>query len=193
MAKKKKTKNKRSFNKRALAKELMKIFRLNPKKPFNYKQLCKELSVKDEGVRSLVLVVLTELKQQERLVEVQRGKYCYKKVITTAEGVVEVTTKGNAYVVVEGMDQDVFVRDKFVKNAVTGDRVSLSLHSTFKKRKPEGEIIAILEHCKNQFVGVIERSDKFAFLLISDPKIHFDIFLLNTKTPQGFPRVRVKG
>lgn len=181
MAKKKKTKNKRSFNKRALTKELMKLFRLNPKKPFNYKQLCKELNIKDESVRGLVLVILTGLHEEEKLVELQRGKYRYKKVVTTIEGIVEITTKGNAYVIVEGMEQDIFVRDKFVKNAVTGDRVSLSLHSTFKKRKPEGEIIAILEHSKSQFVGVIDQSEKFAFLIISDPKIHFDIFLPNKK------------
>lgn len=157
----------------------MKFFRLSPKKLFNYKQLCKELGIKDEGVRKLVVAILGDLQHQEKLVEVQRGKYRYKKVTVTIEGIVEVTSKGNAYVIVEGMDQDVFVRDKFVKNAVTGDRVALSLHSTFKKRKPEGEITEILEHVKSQFVGVIEQSEKFAFLLISDPKIHFDIFLPN--------------
>ena len=179
MAKKKKTSKKQSFNKRSLIKEVMKVFRLNPKKTFNYKQLCKELEIKDDNIRKIIIPILTELHQEEKLIEVQSGKYHYRKVIVTIEGVVEVTTKGNAYVIMEGVDQDVFVRDKFVKNAVTGDRVALSLHSSFKKRKPEGKITEILEHAKNQFVGVIEQSEKFAFLLISDPKIHFDIFLPN--------------
>ena len=176
MTKKKKTSKKHSFNKLSLVKGVMKVFRLNPKKTFNYKQLCKELEIKDDNIRKIIIPILIELHQEDKLIEVQRGRYRYRKAIVTIEGVVEVTAKGNAYVIVEGMDQDIFVRDKFVKNAVTGDRVALSLHSSFKKRKPEGEITEILEHVKNQFVGVVEQSEKFAFLLISDPKIHFDVF-----------------
>lgn len=157
----------------------MKIFRLSPKKTFNYKQLCKELGIKDEGVRKLIISILSELNTQDKLVEVQRGKYRYKKVTVAIEGLVDVTTKGNAYVVVEGMDQDVFIRDKFVGNVVSGDRVKLTLFSTFKKRKPEGEIVEVLERNKKQFVGVVEFSEKAAFVLINNPRIHFDIYLPN--------------
>ena len=179
MAKKKKTKKKRSYNKRSLIKEMMKIFRLNPKKTFNYRQISKEIGLKNDGVNKLVVDILHELHEQDRLVLVDRGKYRYKKTTITIEGIVDVTTKGYAYVSVEGMEQDVFVRDKYLQNVVSGDRVRLAIFSTFKKRKPEGEIIEILERNKTLFVGVVDFSEKAAFVLINNPRIHFDIFLNN--------------
>ena len=79
----------------------------------------------------------------------------------------------------EGVEQDIFVRNKYLQNAVSGDRVRLALFSTFKKRKPEGEIVEILERNKIQFVGIVEFSEKAAFVLINNPRIHFDVFLTN--------------
>ena len=78
----------------------------------------------------------------------------------------------------EGVEQDIFVRNKYLKND-SGDRVRLAMFSTFKKRKPEGEIVEILERNKIQFVGIVEFSEKAAFVLINNPRIHFDIFLTN--------------
>ena len=130
----------------------MKVFRLNPKKKFNYRQVFKEIGIKDESVKQLVVAILHELHEQDRLILINRGKYRYKKIAVTIEGIVNITTKGHAYVSVEGMEQDIFVRDKYLQNVVSGDRVRLAMFSTFKKRKPEGEIIEILERNKIQFV-----------------------------------------
>ena len=160
-------------------KEMMKVFRLNPKKTFNYRQISKEIGIKDDGVKQLVIAILHELHEQNRLVLIDRGKYRYKKTTIAIEGIVDVTTKGHAYVSVEGMEQDIFVRDKYLQNAVSGDRVSLAMFSTFKKRKPEGEIVEIIERNKTQFVGVVEFSEKAVFVLINSPRIHFDVFLPN--------------
>lgn len=157
----------------------MKVFRLSPKKTFNYRQISKKIGIKDDGVKQLVIAILHELHEQDRLILIDRGKYRYKKTTFAIEGIVDVTTKGHAYVSVEGMDQDVFVRDKYLQNAVSGDKVRLSMFSTFKKRKPEGEIVEILERNKTQFVGVVEFSEKAAFVLINNPRIHFDVFLPN--------------
>ena len=179
MAKKKKTKKKRSFNKRSLIKEVIKVFRLSPKNTFNYRQISKEIGVKDNSVKQLVLAVLHELHEQDRLILIDKGKYRYKRTTIALEGVVDITTKGHAYVSVEGMEQDVFVRNKYLQNSVSGDRVRLALFSTFKKRKPEGEIIEIIERNKIQFVGIVELSEKAAFVLINNPRIHFDVFLTN--------------
>ena len=179
MAKYKKTNKKKSLNKRSLIKEIMKVFRLNPRNTFNYRQVSKEIGIKDESVKQLVVAFLHELHDQNRLILINRGNYRYKKTTVTIEGIVNVTTKGHAYVNVEGVEQDIFVRDKHLQNAVSGDRVRLAMFSTFKKRKPEGEIVEIIERNKVKFVGVVEFSEKVAFVLINNPRIHFDVFLSN--------------
>lgn len=157
----------------------MRVFRLSPKKTFNYRQISKEIGIKDDGVKQLVIAVLHELHEQDLLVFIDKGKYRYKKTTIAIEGIVDVTTKGHAYVSVEGMEQDVFVKNKYLQNVVSGDRVRLAMFSTFKKRKPEGEIVEILERNKTQFVGVVEFLEKVAFVLINNPRIHFDVFLPN--------------
>ena len=79
MAKKKKTKKKRSFNKRSLIKEIIKVFRLNPKNTFNYRQVSKEIGIKDDRIKQLVVNILHELHEQDHLILINRGKYRYKK------------------------------------------------------------------------------------------------------------------
>ena len=179
MAKKKKIKKKRSFNKRSLIKEIMKVFRLNPKKTFNYRQLSKEIGIKENSIKELIIAVLYDLQEQEKLILISPGKYRYKKNHSFIEGVADVTTRGNAYVRIEEMEQDIFIRDKYLLNAISGDFVKVSLFSTFKKRKPEGEITEIIKRNKTQLVGVVRFSEKAAFVLINDPRIHFDVFLPN--------------
>ena len=112
---------------------MMKIFRLNPKKNFNYRQISKEIGVKDDSVKQLIVAILYELHEQDRLILIDKGKYRYKKTTIVMEGVVDITTKGHGYVSVEGVEQDVFVRNKYLQNALSGDRVRLTMFSTFKK------------------------------------------------------------
>ena len=179
MAKKKKNKKKQSFNKHSLIKEVMKVFRLNPKKTFNYRQVSKEIGIKENSIKELLIAVLYDLQEQEKLILISPGKYKYKKNHSFIEGVADVTTSGNAYVRVDKMEQDIFIKEKYLLNAISGDFVRVSLFSTFKKRKPEGEITEIIKRNKTQLVGVVHFSEKTAFVLINDPRIHFDVFLPN--------------
>ncbi len=168
---------KRTVTKKSIEVEVLKILQRSPKKSFNYKQIAKIIGVKRDDYFSLINAALNDLFENEKIIEIGRGKYKYRRVIETIEGIVEVTSSGNAYVVVEGMDQDIFVQKRYVQNAVNGDVVAVMLQSKHKKYKPEGEIIEIVEHKTTQFVGVVEFSENFAFVILSNPKIHFDIFL----------------
>jgi exoribonuclease R len=60
---------------------------------------------------------------------------------------------------------------------VSGDSVEVSVFSSYKSRRLEGEIINVIERNTNQFVGKLEISKNFAFVSIKNPKIHFDIFI----------------
>lgn len=168
---------KRTVTKKSIEVEVLKILQRSPKKSFNYKQIAKIIGVKRDDYFRLINAALNDLFENEKIIEIGRGKYKYRRVIETTEGIVEVTSSGNAYIVVEGMDQDIFVQKRYVQNAVSGDVVAVMLQSKHKKYKPEGEIIEIVEHKTTQFVGVVEFSENFAFVILSNPKIHFDIFL----------------
>lgn len=173
-----KRKKKRSVNKGSLKSELLKVFYQSPKKSFNYKQLAKAINLKREENYGLINVALAELEQSEKLVETGRGKFKLKIIKETfIEGIIDITTSGSGYVVVNDMDQDVFIHKKHLKNVVNGDKVSISLFSKFKKDKPEGELIEVIERNTIRFVGVVDLSEHSAFVIVQNPKVHFDIFL----------------
>jgi ribonuclease R len=169
--------NKRSITKENLEKEVLKILQFNPKKSFNYKQIAKVIGIKRDDYYNLINVVLEDLYKKEKVIELGRGKYKYRKIIETIKGIVEVTSTGNAYVIVDGMDQDIFIQKRYVPNTVNGDLVAVLLHSKHKKYKPEGEILEVIEHNNTQFVGIVDINENFAFVTLPNPKIHFDVFL----------------
>ena len=173
-----KKKKKRSINKGPLKSELLRVFRQSPKKSFNYKQLAKAIAIKSDENYSLINVTLEKLVKEDKLIDLGRGKYKFKPIKEIPlEGIIDVTSSGNAYVTIENFDEDIFIHKKHVKNVVSGDIVSVSIFSSFKKHKKEGEILEVLEHRTKQFVGIVEMGVNSAFLIVQNLKVHFDIFL----------------
>lgn len=172
-----KKKKRRKITKQSLQSQTLNILRKHPKKSFNYKQLSKQIGLGDESSKLLVQVVLNELEENEKIISVSRGKYKLKSQSSIVEGIVDITSSGNAYVTVENINDDIFIQEKYLPNVVSGDSVEVSVFSSFKSRRLEGEIINVVERNTNQFVGKLDISKNFAFVSIKNPKIHFDIFI----------------
>lgn len=172
-----KKKKRRKVTKQSLQSQTLKILRKHPKKSFNYKQLSKQIGLGDESSKLLVQVVLNELEENEKIISVSRGKYKLKSQSSIVEGIVDITSSGNAYITVENINDDIFIHGKYLPNVVSGDSVEVSVFSSYKSRRLEGEIINVVERNTNQFVGKLEISKNFAFVSIKNPKIHFDIFI----------------
>jgi ribonuclease R len=174
MPKKKKS---RKITKQILQSQTLNILRKHPKKSFNYKQLAKQIGLGDESSKLLVQVVLNELEENEKIISVSKGKYKLKSQSSVVEGIIDITSSGNAYVTVENINDDIFIHAKYLPNVVSGDSVEVSVFSSYKSRRLEGEIINVIERNTHQFVGKIEISKNFAFVSIKNHKIHFDIFI----------------
>lgn len=172
-----KKKKKRKITKQSLQSQTLNVLRKHPKKSFNYKQLSKQIGIGDESSKLLLQVILNELEENEKIISVSRGKYKLKTQSAIIEGIIDITSSGNAYVSVENIDDDIFISGKYLPNIVSGDKVEVSVFAAYKSRKLEGEIINIVERNTHQFVGKLEISNTFAFVNISNPKIHFDIFI----------------
>lgn len=172
-----KKKKRRKVTKQSLQSQTLNILRKHPKKSFNYKQLSKQIGLGDESSKLLVQVVLNELEENEKIISVSRGKYKLKSQSSIVEGIIDITSSGNAYVTVENINDDIFIHGKYLPNVVSGDSVEVSVFSSYKSRRLEGEIINVVERNTNQFVGKLEISKTFAFVSIKNPKIHFDIFI----------------
>jgi ribonuclease R len=169
-----------TFNKKKLKNTILTILYEEPGKTVNYKQISTWLGIKDIETRKLVNVVLQELHDDDYLEQISRGKYKLKAKTGTACGIVEVQPQGFAYVNSEEVERPVLVSSRNLKHAMKGDKVRIRLYARRKKRDLEGEVIEILERAKTIFVGIVQTSRNFAFLIPAG-KVGFDIFIPKEK------------
>jgi ribonuclease R len=181
MAKKKKKerrklKNSVTFNKKKLKNAILSALYEEPAKIVNYKQISSWLGVKDSEGRHLINVVLEELKDDEYLEQISRGRFRLKAKSGTICGVVELQRQGFAYINSDEVDRPILVSAHNLNNAMDGDKVRVHLYARRKKHDLEGEVTEIVERAKTIFVGTVEMSRNFAFLLPAG-KVGFDIFI----------------
>jgi ribonuclease R len=164
------------FNKKKLKNSILSVLYDKPDKEVNYKQISSWLGVKDDEGRRLVNVALQEMKDDEYLEQVSRGSFRLKARTGTISGTVELQQQGFAYVNSEEVDRPVLVSARNLNHAMDGDKVRVFLYARRKKHDLEGEVTEILERAKTHFVGTVEISQNFAFLLPAG-KVGFDIFI----------------
>jgi len=163
-------------NKRFFFEEILKVLSSNRNKSLNYKQIAAELRVTDFAQRQLINVILEELKNSGSITEPERGKFQIKSAQMQITGRVDMTSSGTAYVVSDETEEDVVIPAKKTLNAMHGDIVKVRVFPK-GKGKQEGEIIEVIERAKTEFVGTIQVSPRFAFLVPSNNKIHVDIYI----------------
>ncbi|MDD4107224.1 MAG: ribonuclease R [Prolixibacteraceae bacterium] len=182
MAKKRNKKFQKSvaLNKRKLKNIILSVFYEEPGKTFNYKQISSLLGIKDSQSRNLVVVALRELQDDNYIEVVSQGRYRLKAKTGYISGIVELQPQGFAYINSDESDRPVLVSSKNLNHALDGDKVKVMLYASRKKHDLEGEVTEIIERAKSQFVGTIEVSRNFAFLVPSG-KAGFDIFIPKEK------------
>lgn len=178
MAKKKKKNREKlaAFNKKNLKNAVLSLLYDDPGKTVNYKQVSSLLDIKDQESRRLVHVVLEELCENNYLEVVSRGKYRLKSRGGYLIGLVEIQPQGFAYIRSEEIETPVMVSARNLNHAMEGDKVRVQLYARRKKHEQEGEVVEIIERAKKFFVGTVQRTKNYAFLLPSG-KIGFDIFI----------------
>ena len=181
MAKKKKKESKKlsksvTFNKKKLKSAILSVLYEQPGKVINYKQISSLLGVKDQEGRRLVNVALEDLKDDDYLEQVSRGSFRLKVKTGTITGFVELQPQGFAYINSEEVERQVLVSARNLNHAMDGDKVRVIVYARRKKHDLEGEVTEIVERAKTHFVGTVDVSANFAFLIPAG-KQGFDIFI----------------
>jgi len=174
----KKKKRARSQRKNEITKGIFTILETEPNTSFNYKQIASKLGLTETKDRNDLIQRLGQLKAKDRILEVELGKYKKKPsedILVT--GTVDLANNGNAYIVVEEMEQDVFVINSHLNKAFHGDTVEVFLKKKRKGRRPEGYVSRVLERKKKAYVGIVEKHKTFVFVRPTDPKMYTDIFV----------------
>ena len=148
-------------------------------KIYNYKQIADGIDYKNPRQREQVIQALHKLIADDRIKEVEKGKYIVNlKIEGTLTGVIDFNQTGNAYVKVEGLEEDIFVHSKNVKHALQGDTVLIVTYH-FKGKKLEGSVLEVLERSREEFVGTFQliKHKDFGFVVSDKKSINTDIFI----------------
>jgi ribonuclease R len=154
------------------------LLRKSGTKAFNYKQISAKLKIKAEKERRLVLAILSKLAKTDKVEEIEKGKFRSTFKPKYVSGIVDMTSKGSAYVVLDKEDSDdVYIAPSGLNHALNGDTVSVLLYAQRKNKKPEGEIVEIIERARMEFVGTIEITKNYGFLIPDSRKMQVDIYI----------------
>jgi ribonuclease R len=165
------------ISKESLRGELVQVFRSNPGKLMNYKQVSSILNITNSEARKLVLKTLNELSQSDMLLQPSTGKFeIHPSQVALLTGTIDFVKSGAAYVTLDSGGEDVYISQKNTGTALHGDTVEISVIG-IKRGKPDGKVVKVISRGAEQYVGVIKITDKHAFVVPTSQKIHTDFYV----------------
>jgi len=179
-------KNKGIFKKKGrvikdLTRKVFKVLNDNLGKPLNYKQIAAALKLEDHGSKQQLLTKLEDLKAQKKIKEEERGKYILDAEKNYHIGTLDLTSTGNAYFICDDFETDAFINKNSVNGGLNGDTVKAYIYKRKQKNKLEGEVVEVLERKKTDFVGTLQLSARFGFVVADDRSMNNDIFIPKDK------------
>jgi ribonuclease R/exosome complex exonuclease DIS3/RRP44 len=174
-----------------LTKKILQELNKAPNSIFNYKQLSAALNITDTHGRQQVIQKLEDLKIQQKVEEINHGKFRIIPLSKYHTGTIEITSNGNGYFISDELEHDVYIPARNLNKALHGDTVKIYVYHRKKTSREEGDVVAIIERSKTEFVGVIQLSRNFGFVIPDDFRMYTDIFIPKSKLKNAEHGVKV--
>ena len=167
--------------------QILKIFAKSPFEAFNPKQIASRVGARDKASRQMVQDIILQMAEDKILTdEEQKGRYKINPKYISDDlmpqnyvvGTIDMKQSGKAYVIPqEEGREDIQISPNNTNRALHGDTVKVMMFPQRKMRKPEGQVVEILQRAKTRFVGVIQRQERFAFMVSDSRTMPVDIFI----------------
>ena len=169
-----------------LKKKVLNFLNENPDQFFKSKEISRRLGVRGDGEYQTLRNLLRELASTQ---EIGRGKgQRYGKIGTKSKIMGRIRVNRHGYGVVETSEpkkREIYINSRFLRTALDGDLVSVSLLAKplrssrrgEKDQRHEGEVTEVLQRGRKTIVGRLSRSRNFHFVAPDDPKITRDIYV----------------
>ena len=143
--------------------------------PMKIKELAIVLNVKKEE-RPELEQILAELMAEGKIALSKRGKYT-KSEMRQVVGTFTAHAKGFGFVTIEGEEEDIFIPESKVGDALHMDTVQIVVSPLATGRRKEGAVVKVLERGMKQIVCTYEQSKNFGFAVPDNPRFAQDIFI----------------
>ena len=148
---------------------------------YSEKKLIKKLELRDGFSKENISYVLQQLEEGGSITKSSRNEYFSNSEPEYILGHVDYVNPRFAFVIPkdqEKSENDILVKENDLKNALDGDLVKVMIYpKKAKNGRQEGRVVEVVERDRDEFVGRVEISPRFAFVVPDFKKMHHDIFI----------------
>ena len=174
---------KKQNKKEILYNKISEIFRNNPTKSFNYKQISHAIGLEKKEHKNLVDNALIDMCEQKILRQVAKGKFVANIKASYIVGTIDRQSVAHkTYLIPDDGSEQVFIAERSMNRALNGDRVKVMLYPLRKKKELEGEVVEIIKRAREQFVGIVDSTHGITILKANNKQLPMNIIIPPDKT-----------
>ncbi len=180
MSKKKFKKEKEKRDKKekgGIRESILRLLQENPARAFSAEQAFKKVGLKKKAMIKEFYGVLSHLENQGLVEQLENGSVRISRTAGTVTGKVDHVNPRFAYVVTEEEGDDIYISVRDLGSALHGDTVRVSVSSGRSGKHREGRVVEVLTRSRTRFVGRVETSPHYAFVVPDFKKIYQDFFV----------------
>lgn len=185
MAKKKDKKAGKRMTKKELAKLVMDFFHRNPSEAISMRHLFSELRLITHPLKMLCVDILSELLLDDYITEVERNVYKLNNHGTEMVGIFQRKSNGKNMFLPGDGGEPIFVAERNSAHAMNNDKVRIACYAKRRHQCAEAEVVEIIERANDTFVGTLEVSKNYVFLVTENRTLANDIFIPRDKLKGG--------
>jgi ribonuclease R len=170
-------KNKKDDKRGLMTSAVLSLFSDRSVSTYTYKQIIKQLHLKKKDDLKIAGQVLEQLEEDQKIQLLSNGSYTSALSQEVLTGIVDHVSGRFAYVKLGNDREDIFVKGRDLGGAVDGDTVSINIFPTRHGDHQEGKVVDIIKRNRTRFVGKVELSRSFAFVVPDYRKMHTDFFV----------------
>jgi ribonuclease R len=180
MSKRKKTKGSPDKNNIGRIKSsIIELFDSNPGQAYSIKQIAKKIGLKKRDDIKTATFIIFEMEDDGRIQELPNGSYAVKGAASGKQttGIVDHVNARFAYIRIGEGKPDVYIKTRDLGSAMDGDTVTIAIMPGRQGEHQEGRVVNVLKRNRTRFVGRVELSKNYAFVVPDFRKIHQDFFV----------------
>ncbi len=155
------------------------MFHRNPHSVYNVRQLTARMEL-PQTMQEKVSASINHLLYEKQIEECETGRYKAAPTTQYIVGTMDFTASGAAYLIPDDKERytdDVYIPSNSTAQSLHGDKVRVYVFKRKSGRRPEGEVVEIITRAKEHFVGRIEISGNYGFVLPDNNRIHVNFYI----------------
>ena len=160
-----------------IANDIQQLLNSNLSSALSIKQITKKLGYRDKIQKNMVPETLFDLERSGSVQRLRNGSFKSTREAKLLTGVVDHVNPKFAYIISEESEDDIWVRTDDLNFAINGDTVSVQVYPQKHGKKPEGKVKQIIQRGKDEWVGRVEISKNYAFVIPDNKRIYCDVFI----------------